>query len=160
MKPIKTIVTIKRDYDTNTSRHRRLEDIKELTPKGCEIYAIQDNRHIEIEGVEYVRDKEELPKGCEDVEAVWYSQGDSETFRIKGGDEAIREHMKKLYTHQNDYIATAEEVTAEGRTRPVDLDYPSFCMNDTEFPTENEVCSEFASLNELEGEVEYICELF
>tara|TARA_R110002020_G_C16201477_1_gene766302 strand:- start:588 stop:1067 length:480 start_codon:yes stop_codon:yes gene_type:complete len=140
---MRTIANIKRDFNSNISNDRWIEDLKEeLNYLDVNVWTkYKQNSIIE----EILKNQNTLPDQFSKnvtVKAIGYVQGEYTLFQIYyNGDDYklkfLKELLERTYTHKNDYLIETIEMLSSGHSKTIDTAIIS--INDVEFPELNHI---------------------
>ena len=145
-------IEITNDYNSELSYDIRNENIRYLLTE-LDLYCeVSNTNYINI-----VEDLKSYSSNKEDyntfttVEAIGYSQGECQRYKLYYNKDINKQYLKQLvtllersFTHQNDYFCTKKEILLlDGKEYETTLDYTSFCINTIEFPEAKDIIKEY-----------------
>jgi hypothetical protein len=157
----KTIVKISNDYGFSFAHESKVEDINYLANEINVFCEIKNHNYTNIVEREkrYHSEKEDY-KNKVIINAKGYSQSDWQDYVLYYNEEEITTpqdkacfnalviHLKRTFTHQNDYIAESfDQIEIDGKifkSDPYNRDH--FCIDHIEFPSDEEISNEFTSI--------------
>ena len=140
---MKNIAKITRDYDSQLSDDMWNEDLNEYI-QSLDVFIEKCNRQFSFDAIRNQRRGfEEFDNSnngnaqCIVIDAKGYSQSEWENFTLyyKCSDKEVNplvEHLKKTFTHRNDYLVENVEELITGHTKVIDRCVVN--VNDPEFP--------------------------
>ena len=152
----KTEIEINIDNFGSLSYEYFKEAINELVNEMDLLCEVKNDKFINIVEDEkrYHSNKEDY-KNTFTVSAKGYSQSDWQEYIIYTNEDeesnnmvVLREHLKKSFTHFNDYSVNKYDIkTIEGEeNRGEAYDYTTFCINYIDFPTNEEIEREYLAI--------------